>query len=102
VSKSTGGAAAAAATPSIAAQLKAIDKRAEADATARQALDEADALRPKLTTADQKVYLAIIKAQAFGSLGQDARACEELRGAVATAKGTSYEKTLGGLLQSCP
>jgi hypothetical protein len=98
----TAAAAAAAATPSIAAQLKAIDKRAEVDATARQALDETEALRPKLTTADQRAYLAIIRAQAFGSLGQDARACEELRGAVATAKGTSYEKALGGLLQSCP
>jgi hypothetical protein len=94
--------AAAAAMPSLAEQLKAIDRRAEGDATARQALDETVAIRPKLTTADQRAYLAIIRAQAFGTLGEDARSCQELRDAVPGARGTSYENALTGLLKSCP
>jgi hypothetical protein len=94
--------AAAAAGPSIAEQMQAIDRRAEGDATARQALDEAEALRPKLTTAEQRAYLAIIKAQAFGTLGEDARSCQELRNALPAAKGTSYESQMGVMLKSCP
>jgi hypothetical protein len=91
-----------AAGPSIAEQLAAIDKRAEKDGTARQALDEADALRPKLTTSQQKVYLAIIRAQALGTLGQDANACSALKDALPMATGTSDESKLRAMLQSCP
>jgi hypothetical protein len=75
---------------------------AESEATAQRALDEATAISPKLTTQQQKVYLAIIRAQAYGTLGQDARSCEALKSVVSSAKGTSYESTLGGMLQSCP
>jgi hypothetical protein len=88
--------------PSIADQLAAIDRRAESDGTARQALAEADALSPKLTTSEQRVYLAIIRAQAFGTLGQDPNACTTLKEALPTAKGTSYESKLHVMLQSCP
>ena len=90
------------ASPSVADQMAAIDKRAESDGTARQALADAEALRPKLTTTQQTIYLAIIKAQAYGTLGEDARACQELKGIVPAAKGTSYESKVGTMLQSCP
>jgi serine/threonine-protein kinase len=93
---------AAAAGPGIAEQMKAIDRMAESEATAQRALDEATAISPKLTTQQQKVYLAIIRAQAYGTLGQDARSCEALKSVVSSARGTGYESTLGGMLQSCP
>jgi len=87
---------------SLDAQLAAIDRRAESEATARQALDEAEAMSGRLTTAAHRVYLGIIRAQAYGTLGQEDRACEALKGILPGAKGTSYGRKIGLMLESCP
>lgn len=40
------------------------DRRAEAEGAARRALDEAEAMRGKVTAPEARVYLAIMRAQA--------------------------------------
>ena len=84
------------------AELRAIDRRAESESTARQALDEANALSTKLTSKDDRVYLAIIRAQAWGTLNQDARACEELRGVRALARSSTHASAFETSLANCP
>jgi len=83
-------------------ELRAIDRRAESESTARQALDEANALSTKLTSQDDRVYLAIIRAQAYGTLNQDARACRELRDIRTVARSSTHASAVEKSLANCP
>ena len=84
------------------AELEAIDRRAEQEGTARRALAEADAMRGKVTVRDERVFLAIIRAQAYGTLGEDERACSELKQIEPVARSTSYASQLTAMLANCP
>ncbi|HUQ45201.1 MAG TPA: serine/threonine-protein kinase [Gemmatimonadaceae bacterium] len=84
------------------ARLRAIDRRAEDAGTARQALGEAGAMREQVTLTEERVYLAIIRAQAYGTLGDDARSCRELKAIAPSAKQTSYDSKLSVMLANCP
>ncbi len=103
-SELSGGPATAGHAPGVSylTELRAIDRRAESDSTARRALDEANALRSKVTLKEERVYLAIIRAQAYGTLNEDARSCAELRRVDPIAKTTSYASTLAKMLANCP
>lgn len=83
-------------------ELRAIDRSAEVESTAQRALAEADAMRGKVTLRDERVYLAFIRAQAYGTLGEDARSCSELKEIAPSAKNTSYESKLAAVLANCP
>jgi hypothetical protein len=87
---------------SYTAELDAIDRRAEEESTARRALDEANAISGKVTSTDERVRLAIIRAQAYGTLGENERSCSELKRIEPVAKATSYAKSLGKMLANCP
>lgn len=89
-------------TVSYMARLRAIDRRAEDAGTARQALGEAGAMREQVTLTEERVYLAIIRAQAYGTLGDDARSCRELKQIAPSAKQTSYDSKLSVMLANCP
>ena len=91
-----------AARVSFMAELRAIDRRAEDERTAQRALDETDAIRDRVTLNDERVYLAIVRAQAFGTLGQDVRSCSELKQVAPRAKSTSYDSKLSAMLANCP
>jgi serine/threonine-protein kinase len=93
----TGGAAV-----SYMAELGAIDRRAEVESTAQRALDETSALRDKVSLKNERVYLAVIRAQAYGTLGEEARSCSELKQIKPVAKNTSYESKLAVMLANCP
>ncbi len=82
-------------------ELRATDKLAENPATAERALLEAERLSGKVSTAEDRTYLAIIKAQAYGSLSKDAQACDVLRAAKAGAAGTRREGTIPIMMASC-
>jgi hypothetical protein len=105
--RATAAAAPAAGAPmvdsaSIEKRLKAIDRRAESEATAGQALAEANAMTGVVTTKQQRAYLGIIIAQAYGTLGQDARSCAQLRELLNSAQGTASEERLKGMIKFCP
>jgi hypothetical protein len=48
------------------------------------------------------VYLAIIRAQAYGTLGQDARACQVLREIRADARSSTHASAVEKSLANCP
>jgi len=76
-------------------------QHASEESRARSALTEADRLSARTTLPEDKVLVEMIRAQAYGTLGQDARSCQALRDGVAVAKGTSYETQLTGMLARC-
>jgi serine/threonine protein kinase len=107
VAPATAGAAAVlAATPvgdtaAMARELRTALAHASDESTARTALSEADQIATHSVVAEDRAMLAMIRAQAYGTLGEDARSCESLREGVAAAKGTAYESRFTGMLSRC-
>ena len=71
------------------------------ESTARKALTEADRIETRATAAEDKAVVYRIRAQAYGTLGQDAKSCQALRDGVGASKGTSLEGWLSGFLARC-
>jgi hypothetical protein len=81
--------------------LRIAQRDASNESTARTALIEADTLAARSPRAEDRVRVAMVRAQAFGTLGQDGRSCQALRDGVSYAKGTSYEASLTAALSRC-
>ena len=74
---------------------------ASKESTARKAIDETHALDTEVTTPDDKVFLALIRAQAYGTLGKDSQSCEELKAVSGISAGTRYEKKFNEYFKFC-
>ena len=74
---------------------------ASKESTASKAIDETHALDTEVTTPDEKVFLAMIRAQAYGTLGKDAKSCAELKAVSGISKGTRYESKFGEYFALC-
>ncbi len=85
----------------LAADLRMALLHASDESTARKALSEADRIAAKTTLPEERALVQMIRAQAYGTLGQDGRSCQALRDGVALAKGTSVEPRLAGGLARC-
>jgi hypothetical protein len=88
-------------TIALAKSLRTALQHASGESTARKALAEADDIQGKVTRAEDKVMLAMIRAQAYGTLGQDKRSCEALREGAEPSRGTGYESTVTQMLALC-
>jgi hypothetical protein len=91
----------AADSAALAKELQTALAHASNESTARRALKEADGLAPRVTVAEDQVMVEMVRAQAYGTLGQDKRSCDALRDGVAKSKGTMYETQLSGMLARC-
>jgi len=74
---------------------------ASSESSARRALTEADRLASRVSLAEDRVMVEMVRAQAYGTLGQDSRSCQALRDGVAVSKGTDYETQLSEMLARC-
>ena len=91
----------AADSAAIARDLQKALGHASDESAARKALSESDQIAARATTPEEKVMVALVRAQAYGTLGQDSRSCQSLRDGVGAAKGTSYETRLTEMLARC-
>ncbi|MDB4886219.1 MAG: hypothetical protein JWN79_1657, partial [Gemmatimonadetes bacterium] len=91
----------AADSAALARDLRSALQHASDESTARTALAEAGALATRATLPEDKVRVEMVRAQAYGTLGQDARSCQALRDGVAIAKGTGFESALTDALARC-
>ena len=85
----------------LASDLRTALSHASRESSAARAVEEADRLEPRAVLAEEQVMVALVRAQAYGTLGQDAKSCAALRGGVERAKGTSYEARLAGMIALC-
>jgi len=88
-------------SPALANGIRTATKLATSESTARRALDEATRLDGLATSNEDKVSLAMIRAQAYGTLGQDVKSCKAMRDVAAISKGTSHESQLKSYLAIC-
>ena len=88
-------------SPALADGIRTATKLATSESTARRALDEATRLDGLATSNEDKVSLAMIRAQAYGTLGQDVKSCKAMRDVAAISKGTSHESQLKSYLAIC-
>jgi hypothetical protein len=82
-------------------ELRAALDHASSESKAKKALAEADALAGKVTTPEEKVFLTMIRAQAYGTLGQDTKSCDVIKQGAPLATGTVYEEKMKGMLAMC-
>ena len=84
----------------IGALLPGLLSQSTEDVTAAKALREAQALMPRARGNDL-VALTLVQANAYGMRGDTARGCPLVRNIMGRAKGTTYERKLQILLESC-
>ena len=53
------------------------------------------------TSPEDKVSLAMARAQAYGTLGQDAKSCKAMKEVEPISKGTSHETQIREMLAIC-
>ena len=81
--------------------LRAALGHASNERTARQSLTEADSLSRSVTSPEETVFLAMIRAQAYGTLGNEDRSCEIIRKSAPLAAGTRYESKMKEMVALC-
>jgi serine/threonine-protein kinase len=87
--------------PALAEDIRAVTKLAGSESTARRALDEAKRLDGLAKSNEDRVSVAMARAQAYGTLGQDARSCKSMKDVEAIANGTSHETQIREMLAIC-
>jgi hypothetical protein len=87
--------------PALAEEIRAVTKLAGSESTARRALDEAKRLDGLAKSNEDRVSVAMARAQAYGTLGQDARSCKSMKDVEAIANGTSHETQIREMLAIC-
>jgi serine/threonine-protein kinase len=87
--------------PALAEDIRAVTKLAGSESTARHALDEAKRLDGLAKSNEDRVSVAMARAQAYGTLGQDARSCKSMKDVEAIANGTSHETQIREMLAIC-
>jgi hypothetical protein len=87
--------------PALAEDIRAVTKLAGSESTARRALDEARRLDGLAKSNEDRVSVAMARAQAYGTLGQDARSCKSMKDVEAIANGTSHETQIREMLAIC-
>jgi hypothetical protein len=82
-------------------ELRAALEHASSESKAKKALAEADALAGRVTTPEEKVFITMIRAQAYGTLGQDGKSCDVIKDGAPLATGTIYETKMKGMVALC-
>jgi serine/threonine-protein kinase len=87
--------------PALADDIRTATTHAASESTARRALDEAKRLDGLATSPEDKVSVAMARAQAYGTLGQDAKSCKAMKDVEPIAKGTAHETQIREMLAIC-
>jgi hypothetical protein len=87
--------------PALAADIKTTTAHAANESTARRALDEVKRLETLATSSEDKVSVAMARAQAYGTLGEDAKSCKAMKAVEGISKGTTHEVQIRDMLAIC-
>jgi hypothetical protein len=87
--------------PALADDIRTATTHAGSESTARRALDETKRLDGLATSPEDKVSVAMARAQAYGTLGQDAKSCKAMKDVEPISKGTTHETQIREMLAIC-
>jgi hypothetical protein len=83
------------------ALLDSLDRMAEDSSTAARALKRLDAVANRAESVGDRARVAIVRAQAYGSLSQDERSCAVLKAALPQADPANAER-MKTMIANCP
>jgi predicted Ser/Thr protein kinase len=87
--------------PALADDIKKTTAHAGSESTARRALEEVKRLETLATSPEDKVSVAMARAQAYGTLGEDAKSCKTMKAVEGLSKGTTHEVQIRDMLAIC-